>query len=157
MQKYISAFIFLWFASQCLGQPTLQGIRHPREAEAERVATAWLELLDAGNATDAFDQLTDIFKGNLTPEIWKTTNEESRRNLGQLISRTFRRVVIYEDPQNAPLPGTYAAVEYDSAYQNADKHSDYVVLHSQHNEPFKVTRHESTFVLNQPPEDPDAH
>jgi hypothetical protein len=48
----------------------------------------------------------------------------------------------------SPLPGLYAAVEIDSAYENAARHFQYIMLHSQEGAPFKVMRNEATFVLD---------
>jgi len=41
----------------------------------------------------------------------------------------------------------YAAVEFDSVFENADQHFQFIILHSQRDEPCRVMRSESTFVL----------
>jgi hypothetical protein len=116
---------------------------HPREAEAVSFATAWLDLLDAGKAEESFNLLAPLFKANLTADDWRNSVVERKAQLGKLLSRRLKRVVWYENPANAPLPGTYAAVEFDSDYERTDKHFAYVMLHSQHEEPFRVMRHQS--------------
>jgi hypothetical protein len=45
-------------------------------------------------------------------------------------------------------PGTYAAVEFDSVFENASNHFEYVMLHSLVGEPFRIMRRESTFVMD---------
>ncbi len=120
---------------------------HPREAEAVLFATAWLDLLEAGKAEESFHLLTPLFRANLTADEWRNSVAERKAQLGQLLSRKLKRVVWYENPANAPLPGTYVAVEFDSDYEHTDKHFQYIMLHSQHGEPFRVMRHQST-VLN---------
>jgi hypothetical protein len=120
---------------------------HPREAEAVSFATAWLDLLDAGKAEESFNLLAPLFKANLTADQWRNSVIESKAQLGKLRSRTLKRVVWYEDPANAPLPGTYVAVEFDSDYEGTDKHFQYIMLHSQRGEPFRVMRHQSTLLV----------
>ena len=117
---------------------------HPREAEAVSFATEWLDLLDAGKAEESFNLLTPLFKANLTADEWRNSVIERKAQLGKLLSRKLKRVVWYENPANAPLPGTYVAVEFDSEYERTDKHFQYIMLHSQHGEPFRVMRHQST-------------
>jgi hypothetical protein len=121
---------------------------HPRYAEAITFASAWLNLVEAGDAEASFAQLAPTFQGNLTPAEWREVITRTRRDLGKRVSRTLRRVVWYDNPPNAPLPGLYAAVEYDSVFENADKHFQYVILHSQNRAPFRVMRNEATFALN---------
>jgi hypothetical protein len=123
---------------------------HPRYVEAVNFATAWVDLFDAGDEKASFDQLAPTFQRNLTPAEWRRAMEESAAKLGKRLSRTLRRVVWYENPANAPLPGLYAAVEFDSAFENSGKHFRFVILHSQNGEPFKVMRSEADVALNKP-------
>lgn len=124
---------------------------HPRAKEAEDFAIRWLDMLEKGNDKDSFELLTDTFKANLTRRDWKKAIEDSRQSLGSLHERTLRRIVWYQDPPNAPRPGTYAAVEFDSVYENSKSHFRYVMLHSLGGESFRVMRDESTVVLKQEP------
>ena len=121
--------------------------KHPRYAEAVDFAATWVDLFDAGDEKASFDQLAPTFQRNLTPAEWLRAIEESAAKLGKRRSRTLRRVVWYENPANAPLPGLYAAVEFDSVFENASKHFRVVILHSQNGEPFKVMRSEADVAL----------
>ncbi|MBT8145189.1 MAG: DUF4019 domain-containing protein [Gammaproteobacteria bacterium] len=123
--------------------------RHPREDEATRFATEWLDLLERGKSKKAFELLTDTFRANLTFDQWREATSSTRKELGKLQSRQLRRVVWYQDPQDAPLPGTYAAVEFDSVYENASQHFQYVILHSLEGEPFRIMRNEATIVIDE--------
>jgi hypothetical protein len=117
---------------------------NPRDAEIEAFATNWLDLLEHGEADKSYAFLTDIFKSNLTINDWRTTLAETKERLGTLRSRRLRRIVWYEDPPEAPMPGTYIAVEFDSVYEKAPRHFRYLVLHTQGDEPLRVMRDEST-------------
>ena len=152
-QRFLLTFILLSLIG--FFQPA-RAENYPREAEATQVATDWLNLLDSGQSKESFDQLTDTFRGNLTEVLWHDQITATKRTLGALGDRKLRRVVVYHDPENAPLPGTYVAVEFDSSYQHAGSHFQYVMLHSLSGESFKVMRHEQFFALNDPPEDSGA-
>jgi hypothetical protein len=121
---------------------------NPRDPEVEAFTTRWLDMLEKGRASESFALLTDTFKANLTPDTWRSAIVDTKAKLGTLKNRKLRRIVWYQDPKDAPLPGTYVAVEFDSSYENAEKHFRYVILHSLKGEPFKVMRDESTFVLS---------
>jgi hypothetical protein len=125
---------------------------HPRQQEAVRVASEWLDLNDQGKNEQSFEMLAPTFKRNLTPTIWREAITDTNAKLGKRFSRSLRRVVWYENPRNAPLPGMYAAVEFDSVFEKADMHFQYVMLHSQDGAPFRIMRNEVTFALNKPTE-----
>jgi hypothetical protein len=117
---------------------------NPRDPEVTAFATYWLDLQEQGEADKAYGFLTDIFKSHVTMEIWRSLLADTRAHLGALQNRKLRRIVWYEDPPDAPMPGTYVALEFDSVYEKAPRHFRYVVLHAQGDEPFRVMRDEST-------------
>ncbi len=144
-------FALLLLCGSVHGQLLLPDSPRPRQAEAEKVASEWLDLVDADRDVESFALLTDVFRANLTPEIWRESVAQTNRDLGKRLSRTLRRLVWYQDPADAPLPGTYVAVEFDSVFENAESHFQYVILHSISGEHFRIMRNESTFVLKNPP------
>ena len=117
---------------------------NPRDVEVETFVTHWLGLLEQGESDKSYAFLTDIFKSNVTIDQWRDTLAETGKRLGALRARRLLRIVWYEDPPDAPLPGTYIAVEFDSVYENAPRHFRYVVLHTQGDQPLRVMRDEST-------------
>ncbi len=116
---------------------------NPRDPEVTAFATHWLDLVEHGEADKSFAFLTDIFKSSMTSEQWRAVVAETNASLGVLRSRKLRRVVWYDNPANAPMPGTYIAVEFDSVYEKAPKHFSFVILHAQGEEALRVMRHES--------------
>jgi len=131
-----------------LAKSQTPGWNHLRYVEAVNFAVSWVDLFDAGEAKASFDQLAPTFQRNLTRVEWQRVIEDSAAKLGKRRSRTLRRVVWYENPTNAPLPGLYAAVEFDSVFEKAGKHFRFVILHSQNGEPFKVMRTEADVALD---------
>ena len=141
LKNYIP-LLFLFFLSFDVNSQLLNV--HARAEESKEIAIEWLDLLESGNYKKSFEMLSPIFKANLTSDGWAEINSSNREQVGKLLSRKFKRIVPYQDPPNSPLPGLYIAVEFDSVYEKASKHFQYIILHSQNSEPFKVMRHEVT-------------
>jgi hypothetical protein len=139
------SLLAVWVGANAQNAP---GPEHPRYTEAVEFASKWRDLVDEGNDIESFRALTLTFQRNLTPASWREAIGTTRARLGSRLQRNLRRVVWYDNPANAPLPGLYAAIEFDSIYENASKHFQYVMLHSQGGAPFKVMRNEETFALD---------
>ena len=149
MRYFSYLFIaFLVFASQpVMAQVTESVVPHPRQQEAIKIAVDWLDLVESGDDEQSYAGLAPIFQRNLTPEAWQKAVIERNIKAGKRLSRKLRRVVWYDNPIDAPLPGLYAAIEFDSVFENTDKHFQYITLHSQNGAPFKVMRNELTVTL----------
>jgi hypothetical protein len=120
---------------------------NPRDAEAEALAVKWLDLVVKGDGKASFDLLAPSFQATQTRKGWQKALDETRAALGLLHSRKLRRVVWYQDPPGAPLPGIYAGVEFDSVFDKTKSHFQTVMLHSQHGEPFRVISAEADIVM----------
>jgi len=129
-----------------MAQALLPESPRPRQAEAQKFAEAWLELDEAGDHAASYALLTDIFKGNVTERQWLFEADKIRRQNGKLVSRTLRRIVWYDNPEDAPLPGIYAAVEFDSEFEHVKRHFQYLILHSENGAPFRIMRSETTMI-----------
>ncbi len=127
------------------------GSAHPRNAEAEAFAVHWLDLVDKGDGKASFDLLTPHYQAEHTRKSWQQALTDNRAALGPLRGRSLVRIIWHVDPPKAPVPGTYATVEFDSVYANTRSHSQSVLLHSLIGEPFKVMRVDSTIVLKTKP------
>ncbi|HEX5412364.1 MAG TPA: hypothetical protein VFZ27_10950 [Terriglobia bacterium] len=66
-----------------------------------------------------------------------------------MITRKILKVTWTKDPQQAPFPGVYAAVDISARYQKADRFCGYLVLY-QHRSggDFEVMREEQNFIDN---------
>ncbi|NKB32429.1 MAG: DUF4019 domain-containing protein [Pseudomonadales bacterium] len=147
--KTVELILLMLFSTSLLVQPIEQeNDPHPRQDEAIEIANEWLDLLEENDVANSFDLYTDLYKSMTTTITWEQELETERTTLGKLVSRELRRAVMYENPENAPLPGTYAAVEFDSVYEHARRHSQTIILHSENSEPFRVMRREVRQLLN---------
>jgi len=145
---YNLAFIFFMIIPQLSLAETINNSKsNPREAEAVKIANDWLNIVESGDDKQSFSMLALIFQQNLTQDTWRESVLDRNAKTGKLISRKLRRVVWYDNPANAPLAGLYAAVEFDSVFENTDKHFQFVILHSQNDEVFKVMRNEADVSL----------
>lgn len=144
--KAIGLVIALLISSSSVAQSaTTEDDQHPRELEAIEFASQWLELLEENDSTRSFELYSELYKSTTTAISWENELNRERLTLGELRSRELILVVVHQDPDNAPfpvLPGTYAAVEFDSVYEHASKHVQLILLHSQNNEPFRVMKRE---------------
>lgn len=109
---------------------------HPREQEAIDFVTNWLNLIEAQNVSDSYTMVSDQFIGSEAQ--WHENVIGDIESLGSLISREFIRAVVYIDPPSAQQKGLYVAIEFDSVYKQARKHFQYIMVHSENGEPFKI-------------------
>ena len=109
---------------------------HPREQEAISFVTDWLNLIEDQNVSDSYTMVSDQFIGSEAQ--WHESVTSDVESLGSLISRKFIRSVAYIDPPNAPQKGLYVAIEFNSVYKQARKHFQYIIVHSENGEPFKI-------------------
>jgi hypothetical protein len=145
---YNLAFIFFMIISQLSLAETINNSEsNPRESEAVKIANDWLNIVENGDDIQSFLMLAPIFQKNLTQNTWRESVLDGVAKTGKLISRRLRRVVWYDNPENAPLPGLYVAIEFDSIFENTDKHFQFIILHSQNGEPFKIMRKEVDVTL----------
>ncbi|MGH8105219.1 MAG: DUF4019 domain-containing protein [Arenimonas sp.] len=109
---------------------------------------AYFAAVEAGNYKFAYAMQTPEMKMLADYEQWSEFKKKTAADLGGLLSRTKTKVTWYKDPQNAPAPGLYVAVDFVSKYQNADFHSGYVVWYRlNETSEFKLTRHEAAYTL----------
>jgi hypothetical protein len=150
IQRLIALGLLLAFSFSVHAQLLPPDAPRPRQPEAERVASEWLDLVEANKSAESLALQTDVLRANLTEESWREGIARTNQELGKRLSRELRRIVWYDDPVDAHLPGTYVAVEFDSVFEHSESHFQYVILHSLSGEPFRIMRNEATYVLDQP-------
>jgi len=147
--KLIVLSIFLLFASIANSLEKDNVGYHPRNQEAIDFVDKWLSYKEAGDSINSFDMVSKKYVSSL--DTWKGNLNQEKDELGKLISRELIRAVAYQDPPSAPAPGLYIAVEYNSVYEKAKKHFQYIVVHSADGEGFKINNRRVN-VLRIPPE-----
>src|SRR3546814_13084087 len=80
-----------------------------------------LDYLQAKNTADAdtvYAMLSSELASYASPAAWKETRRALNARLGAGAEAAVVRLTWYDDPQNAPTPGRYAAADYRVAYPN---------------------------------------
>jgi hypothetical protein len=147
MNRVRRAFLLMLAFTAVCSESFAQPAGNAREAEAVQFASEWRDLVESGDAEGSYALLSPTFQKNLPPAQWRMVVSEAMEKMGKKLERKLRRIVWYDNPPNAPLPGLYAAVEFDSEFANTQHHFQYVMLHSLNGAPFRVMRNESTIAL----------
>ena len=121
---------------------------HPRNQEAIDFVDKWLTYKDTGDSINSFDMVSKKYVSSL--DAWQSTLNQEQDELGKLLSRELIRAVAYQDPPSAPAPGLYIAVEYNSVYEKAKKHFQYIVVHSADEGGFKINKRRVNVLLTPP-------
>lgn len=126
----------------------------PSEAErieVQRLTDTYLELLDDRNYAAAYAMQGDSLQAITPFHEWFAVSEQSRQHLGDNKERKQTGTTWYLDPPDSPGPGLYAAVDFQSRYENSKQHSEYLVwVRKKGTDRFELMRHETTFLANDP-------
>lgn len=130
---------------------SIAGDYGPTEKDIEAIdlkTGEYFAAMDAEKYDAAYAMLTKGMKALMNLEQWSSMKKKADLDLGKLVNRSRTNVTWYKDPQDAPAPGLYVAVDFKSNYLNSASHSEYVIWYRFNDkEEFKLTRHEVTFML----------
>ena len=80
-------------------------------------ATAWLELVDAGEYAKSWETAARYFKNAVTEEQWKQALSSARRPLGEVRSRKLKSRQYATSLPGAP-DGEYVVIQFESSFEN---------------------------------------
>ncbi|MCE9677768.1 DUF4019 domain-containing protein [Shewanella sp. AS1] len=88
-----------------------------QDDSASSTAKAWLELVDAGNYSESWQQTDDFFKEQVSVSKWDETLAAVRPPFGKMISRTE-----LNQQNHAALPGApdgeYLIIQFQTEFEN---------------------------------------
>ena len=87
------------------------------EAVAVAAATAWLELVDAGDYGQSWDRAAALFKKAVTREQWVQSLSAIREPLGSLVSREVLSKQHLTELPGAP-DGDYVVIQFETSFEN---------------------------------------
>jgi uncharacterized protein DUF4019 len=87
-----------------------------QEDKAQRVAEAWLGLVDKGDYDASWSEASTAFQRKVSRERWRQEAARLRDPRGHLVSRTFSSRQYNERLPGAP-PGQYVVLSYRSDFQ----------------------------------------
>jgi Protein of unknown function (DUF4019) len=88
-------------------------------APAQKAATEWLVLIDAGRYADSWTTAASTFKQAVTQEKWQDAVKTARDRMGPLKSRALKQATPAKNPPGAPA-GDYVIFQYGSSFEGSD-------------------------------------
>ena len=89
----------------------------PPEKAAEKAASGWLALVDAGRYGESWNQAASLFQRQVTAEQWKTALTNVRQPLGALVSRKLASARHANSLPGAP-DGDYVVIVFETVFEN---------------------------------------
>ncbi len=87
------------------------------EQDAQKIAEAWLALVDQGKYGESWEQAAAGFKKKVPRARWEALAAQARKPLGALKSRSFLSAQFARELPGAP-DGEYVVIRYDASYAN---------------------------------------
>jgi hypothetical protein len=86
-------------------------------AAAERAATTWLALVDAGRYAESWEAASSVFRKGVTKADWEKAARAAREPLGALKSRTTKSATFTRTLPGAP-DGEYVVIQTDARFEH---------------------------------------
>jgi hypothetical protein len=112
------------------------------QASIERLTYQYFRSKDFGSYRDAYLLFSP---GVIAWESWRDSISQFNQAAGAVKSRRIKKITWYIDPPTGG-PGVYAAVDYDSAFENLYLQCGYVVWRRQPNGAFLLVREEQNSI-----------
>jgi hypothetical protein len=90
-------------------------MRSDIQSDVHTQATAWLELVDRGDARASWEAAGTTFRSAVTPDAWSDQLRAARGPQGPLTSRTLAVEQTFNGLPGAP-PGEYVVQQYHAVY-----------------------------------------
>lgn len=85
--------------------------------QAEKAATAWIALTDAGKYGESWERAGTFFKTGIPKNTWETGIRSLRTPLGSVKSRSLKSTEYATSLPGAP-DGEYVVIQYDTQFEN---------------------------------------
>jgi hypothetical protein len=112
------------------------------EADIRKRTLAYLEAKDTNDFDAAFAMLGPTIAGYMTSESWRAPRTAFNAATAGQPEREVIRITWYDDPQNAPTPGRYAAADYRASYASKGFYCGYVMWLRQQDGSYLIVREE---------------
>lgn len=116
MRKRVAVLLV---AAVCLAltAPAVAAEPDSPEKVAERAASTWLALVDAGRYAESWTAAARLFRDQVASEQWEKAVRSAREPLGKLQSRSLRNAEFTRTLPGAP-DGEYVVLLFDSVFEN---------------------------------------
>lgn len=129
-----------------MSRPLWQPAEEQKQA-AEKTVRDYFAALDVADYSTAYGMMTEVIRQMLPKENYIDQKAAMQNLLGELQERKILETKWVAPSENAPFPGTYAAVRMTAIFANASRYCGYIVLYQQPEETeFRVMREEINFI-----------
>lgn len=104
---------------------------------------------DTGRIETAYAMFSDANKRAVSFKNWSASVEEFNQKAGKASSRTIKKITWYDNPWDAPLPGFYAAVDFEGKTQNFAVYCGFLIWHRAEDGWYRLMREESGVLPNE--------
>jgi predicted membrane-bound mannosyltransferase len=101
---------------------------HAADIKAARAAAeAWIQLLDSGRFDQAYEQMGQAARAQISQDEWKARLKTARARSGKLESRIFQNTDYTTQVKGAPV-GQYVVLEYICTFATHDTARETIVM-----------------------------
>ena len=112
----------------------------------ERLTYRYFALRDAGDTANAYALFDDSFKSTTTVDTWGLSIRAFNSRAGRVQNRLIKKIIWYDNPPSAPAPGTYAAADFVSQFENLSVHCGYVMWLGGADDSFHLIREQENII-----------
>ena len=117
------------------------------EYVASQLSESYFKNISLEQYDLAYDSIAPSMKNYVTEQYFINSKRKFRSISGEIISLNISKLTVYENPVNAPTPGTYVAVDYYNEYTGVPVHCGYLVwFMGEDQEEFKIVREETGYI-----------
>ena len=109
-----------------------------KQANANRSADRWLNLLDRAEYNRSWSEATAYFQNNITREEWQRTLQGIRNPLGETLSRKVASRQYATSLLGSP-DGEYVVIQYSTSFENKESAIETVTPMLDRNGEWKVS------------------
>jgi hypothetical protein len=117
------------------------------ERQALAAMNAYFSAVDSGRFRDAFGAMAPLSQSSTPYADFEKRSADFRNEAGAPIRRRVMTITWTKDPANAPIPGTYVAIDISARYVKIARQCGYIVLYqAPSGGSFRVMRTENNYL-----------
>ncbi len=114
--------------------------------EIQTLTEQYLALIDAGDFNDAWLKYDPMAQGVFTIDGWIGQRQAEQERSGKRKTLDIWRTTVYKNPSDAPSPGNYIAVDYDSEFEKLPIVCGYVMWYQNLRGDLTIMREEKGYL-----------
>lgn len=120
------------------------------EYQVSKLSNNYFHNFLNGKLDLAYETLAENLRGQLSLEKYRDNKKQFIALAGETLSIEITKLTLYENPENAPVPGIYLVADYYNAYSQIPVHCGYLVwIKGENSNRFKLVREESGYITDE--------